>query len=445
MATSSHIRQPIQNLLSVPMSTPIISNLPDKDYLAVWEQYQRNREIALKEYIAIITHEDQNLNGAVTMVDIDYRSNRKHRLERHFVFNAGEGIDKFWPEHQRQLGDSFKSLRMWTQSHYDTKGSISIYLYDGDYDTSTRRNNGQWSNLRKHYSPDGEMLPNIALEDIAWPTTYGKTGKIIEDDFSKEHHYICVERLQQGSILHDGHVSPPGRCLYYLDPAKNYMCIRYVIEWNPGAEWQEDKHWLDSIAREKIGDGSITVTDITETVQAENGIWYPKLITEQQTGVCKDYKDKPLKQTYFKKVYIQTNPEFPEGLFDLGVLKDTLIVSGDVSSQKKNVSIFNKVDQSNYWPPAKELVRIYWEARNQKDYKTTRLYWPSSEVWDEETFEKELSVEYVFGLPKSINDTYVHVPYDTKKYYEQNNQYRFNMVLSNEHSEKGRYYIFSGN
>ncbi|MBC8379790.1 MAG: hypothetical protein H8E62_11525 [Planctomycetes bacterium] len=302
--------------LGVPQDAPIISNLPDNDYLATWEQYQHNREIALNNYIAIITHEDQSLNGAVTMIDIDYKSNRKHRLERHSVFNTGEIFDEFWPEYKKQLGDSFESLLKWTQNHYDTNGSISIYLYDGGYNVSARRNNGRWSDLRKHYSPDWASFPNITLGDVAWPSTYGKTGKIIEDDFSKEHNYICVERLQPGSI-HNEMVSPPGRFLYYLDSAKNYMCIRYVIEWNPEAEWQEDKHWLDGIPSEKIRDGSMTVTDITETVLAENGIWYPKTIVEQQTGICKDYKDKPLKPTYFRKIYIHTNPEFPDYIFDI--------------------------------------------------------------------------------------------------------------------------------
>jgi hypothetical protein len=302
--------------LGVPRETPIINNLPNEDYLSVWEQYQHNREMALNDYVAIITHEDQNINAIVTMVDIDYKSGKKHRLERHFVFNKGEIFDEFWPDYKKQLGDSFGSLLTWTQDHYNANSSISIYLYDGDYNTSISRTDGQWSDLRKNYSPDWASFPNITLGDIAWPATYGKTGKIIEDDFSKEHNYICIERLQQGSIDNDV-VSPPGKFLYYLDPEKNYMCVRYVIEWNPDAEWQEDENWLAGIAPEKIREGSITIEDITETFQAENGVWYPKLIVEQQTGIRKDYKDSPLKNAYIKKIYIQTNPEFPEGIFDL--------------------------------------------------------------------------------------------------------------------------------
>jgi hypothetical protein len=301
--------------LGVPRETPIISNLPNEDYLTVWEQYRHNREMALNDYIAIITHEDQSLNGVVTMVDIDYKSNKKHRLERHSVFNAGEIYDKFWPEYQKQLGDSFESLLIWTQDHYNTNGSISIYLYDGDYNTSISRTDGQWSDLRKHYSPDWASFPNITLGDIAWPVI-DRRGAIVEDEFAKENNYICIERLQQGSI-YNGEVQLPGRFLYYLNPQKNCMCVRKIREWNPEAEWQEDKNWLDGIAPEKIRDGSLTMEDVTETVQAENGNWYPSVIEEYQSGIRKDYKESPLKIARIKTVYIQSNPEFPEGVFDI--------------------------------------------------------------------------------------------------------------------------------
>jgi hypothetical protein len=304
--------------LGVSDDTPIVSNLPNEDYLTVWEQYKHNRKKALNNYIAIIAHEDQGLNGIVTMVDIDYKSGRKHRLERHSVFNTGEAFNKYWPSYKKQLGNSFESLQQWSQERYDTKGSISIYLYDGAYNTSIRRTKSQWSELRKHYVPNGDLFPNFALGDIAWPMI-NKSGKIIEDDFSKEHNYICVERLQQGRI-HNDTVSPPRRVLYYLDPEKNYMCVRYVLERNPDAEWQEDKNWLEGIDPEKIRDGSITVRDITETIQAENGIWYPLLITEKQTGIRKDYKSSPLKDSYIKKIYIKINPEFSGGIFDISSL-----------------------------------------------------------------------------------------------------------------------------
>jgi len=308
--------------LGIPRDTKIISNLPKEDYQQIWDNYCQSRINATKEYVAVITHLNQSLacinqslNGIITMIDVDFKSDQNHRLERHSVFNTGEQFDKFWPRYKEQLGDSFESLLAWTNAHYDNKGHLSIYLYDGKYNISTTRDSeGVWSKLRKSYSPDFESMPNIRLEDIAWPLI-GKTGHIIEDDYAKENGLICIECLQQGSI-HSEIVSLPGRFLYYLDVEKDYMCVRKVTEWRPDAEWQENKNWLEGVDPEKIRDGSIVVEDITEVTQAANGYWYPKIVEVSQTGVIKDYKDAPLKTRTIKRIYMQTHPEFPETIFD---------------------------------------------------------------------------------------------------------------------------------
>lgn len=302
--------------LGVPKDAQIISNLPEEDYQAIWDKYRQSREKATKEYIAVITHSNQRLGDivTVTMIDVDFKSNKNHRLERHFVFNTGEDIEKSWPKYKEQLGDTFESLMAWTQNHYGQTGTISIYLYDGEYNISTSRDGDSWEKIRKSYSPNFESIPSIRLEDIAWPII-GKTGRIIEDDYARENNFICIERLQRGSIYR-GNVNLPGRFLYYLDPQKDYICRRKVTEWRPDAEWQENKNWLEGVNIEKVRDGSIIVKDIIELTQAENGLWYPKVIEEKQTGIRKDYKNVPLKISTIKKVYIQTHPEFTEGIFD---------------------------------------------------------------------------------------------------------------------------------
>ncbi|MFQ6035790.1 MAG: hypothetical protein ACE5NM_08090 [Sedimentisphaerales bacterium] len=96
--------------LGVPRDAKIISNLPKEDYQAIWESYRQKRAEATKSYIAVITHINHSLGDVITMVDIDYKSNQNHRLERHFIFNTGQVINKFWPEYKEQLGDSFESL-----------------------------------------------------------------------------------------------------------------------------------------------------------------------------------------------------------------------------------------------------------------------------------------------------------------------------------------------
>jgi len=302
--------------LGVPRDAQIISKLPKEDYQAIWDNYRQKRAEATMEYIAVITHINHSLGDVITMVDVDYKSNQNHRLERHFVFNNGQVIDKFWPEHKKQLGDSFDSLLAWTKAHYNNTGFISVHLYDGQYYFSTKRDDdGGWTKLRKKYSPGDNPMPNTHLEYLARPFI-GKTGRIIEDNHAKENNLICIERLQQGSI-HSGDVTLPGRFLYYLDPQKDYMCRRRLTEWRPDAEWQEDKNWLEGVEPEKIRDGSITIVDITDVIQAPNGHWYPEVIVVKQSGIRKDYKEAPLKVSTVKTVYLQAPPQLPDEIFNV--------------------------------------------------------------------------------------------------------------------------------
>ena len=302
--------------LGVPRDAQIISKLPNEDYQAIWDTYRQKRDQATKKYIAVIAHISRLSSGDfTTTIDVDYKSNQNHRIEQHSVFNKGQQLNKFWPEYKEQLGESFESLLAWTKSHYSNTGYISVYLYNGQYNFSTKRDDkGSWSKLRKDYSPGDESMPLIRLEDLAWPYI-GKTGHIIEDSYAKENNLICIERLQQGSVR-SGNVTLPGRFIFYLDPQIDYICRRRVREWRQNAEWQEDKNWLEGVEPEKIRDGSINTADITESIQATNGHWYPKIIIVKEKRIYPDDKEVPFKARNIKKVYIRTNPEFPMSIFN---------------------------------------------------------------------------------------------------------------------------------
>lgn len=298
--------------LGAPNDAAIVSKLPEADYQVVWDSYRQKRTQATTKYIAVISHTDHPLGDVTNMVDVDYKSGLKHRLERHFVFNRGERIDKFWPERKEQLGDSFESLVVWAAGHYEKRGYISIHLYDGGRYLSTARDgDGGWSEPR---IATKKLMPEIYLQCLGWPEI-GTDGHIIEDDYSVQNNLICIERLQQGNI-YSGNVSLPGRFVYYLDPQKDYICRRKITEWRPDAAWQRDRNWLAGIEPDKINNGSITVADATEVMQAPNGHWYPTIITVKQSGIRKDYKEAELKVCTIKKIYVRTDLEFPEDIFD---------------------------------------------------------------------------------------------------------------------------------
>jgi len=296
--------------LSVPRDARIIDKMPKEDYLAILDKYRECRDKATSEYVAIITHTLKYKEFFVSKVEVEYKSGPNYRFEQHFVFNAGESIEKSWPKHKKQLGDSYESLMAWLQRHYVNMGYFTIGLYDGEYKYSVSRgNSGIWDKVKKS---SFSSIPWINLQELAWPNIDETEGHIIEDDYARENNLICIERSWQGRIS-DGKVSLPGRCHYYLDPQKDFICRRKVTERRPDAQWQKDKDWLKDVEPEKIKDRSIYAEEITEVIQAPNGCWYPRMIVE---GIRKDYQDVPLKGSPTKTVYIRTNPEFPEDIFN---------------------------------------------------------------------------------------------------------------------------------
>ena len=67
-------------------------------------------------------------------------------------------------------------------------------------------------------------------------------------------------------------------------------------------------------------------------------------------------------------------------------------------------------------------------------------------IWNRQALEKEEPGEYVFGEAKRWDiEGHIIVPYASKTYYDTHGKYSLKMVLSNEKSTKGRYYIVSRN
>lgn len=309
--------------LGVPRDVKIIDMPAGQDFRKIWDRYRPTRFNATRRHISITTHTDHSLGGVITTVGVEYKSDKNQRMETYNVFKPGEQYDEFWPRHKKQLGDSFDSLLAWTAKRYkEADGRQSAYLYNfydelysGSAATQLR---GKWINYDKPHLPADAGPATESLIQLGWPEfgPFGQlTGRIIEDDYSRESNLVCIERLLQGSANAET-VSLPARILFYVDGAKDHICVRHVTEWRPDAEWQRDKNWLDGVDPDKITDGSITVHDTTEVIQAPNGHWYPKLIEIKQSGIREDYRQAELKVTAVKKIYIRTDPEFPKDIFN---------------------------------------------------------------------------------------------------------------------------------
>jgi hypothetical protein len=310
--------------LGVPRDARTGDNGPQSGIQTFLDQYQRIQAETTREYIAVIAkHESIQSEDMVTTMDVDYKSGRKHRQERHFVFHTGEVFIQLWPIYKEQLGDSFESLFAWRRKHYDDpRASLSISLHDGQYSCFIQRDGERgWGKLNKQYFPGGDAGSTESLSHQAWPPI-GPTARIIEDDYAGKNGWVCLEALSQGLVMPNGWASLPGRFLYYLDPSRDYLCRREVDERRRDASWQKDKTWLAGVDPKKVSQDSTTVVDITEAAQAPNDHWYPQTIVESHSGQATDLQGRtvPYTDTVTKKVYVQVAPKFPDGVFDVDKL-----------------------------------------------------------------------------------------------------------------------------
>jgi hypothetical protein len=304
--------------LGVPRDARLVDRTPGRDFQALWEEYRRHKAAVTNEYIAVIVHREKSDSEAVRTLDVEYKSGRRVRHERYFLSPRGERIAELGPQYREQLSGSLEPLRAWARRRYEDPGTLlSIHLYDGQYYNSIDRDNQSgWGKLNRAYSPnDDEIGLSQTVAFQAWPTI-PSTARIIEDDYARQNGFLCVENLTQGQVLPGGGVGHPGRLLYYLDPARDYLCRRQVMEWCPNAEWQQDKTRLKSVDPKRVGTGGMVVWEITEVYQAPNGHWYPRAIVQKQTDAREDYRSAPWNIYDVETIYLDLSPAFPEGIFD---------------------------------------------------------------------------------------------------------------------------------
>jgi hypothetical protein len=156
-------------------------------------------------------------------------------------------------------------------------------------------------------------------------------------------------------------------------------------------------------------------------------------------------------ETTFAEVngYFDYPEKGPVSIYDLGVPKSAKIVHPE-DDKTTFENTFEEatavIDSRENWPEPRDLVIAYWQARAAKNYDEMAIYCPGSAKWNRPALRKEEPVEYVFGevQPGEI-EGHLIVPYASRNYFQKHGKYSLKMILSNEKSSKGRYYIISGN
>jgi hypothetical protein len=147
-------------------------------------------------------------------------------------------------------------------------------------------------------------------------------------------------------------------------------------------------------------------------------------------------------------VYVDTGRAIPDDVLDPDAVTSPEAYEDTGVFERAFAKALAEIDARGEWPASPvEVCRLYWEARRAKRYDEMAVLFPllSAESW-QRSCKDEAPAEYVFGEPQEQTGTkYVLVPYATKQHYEEYRAYKLKMLLTNERSAKGRYYIISGN
>ncbi len=292
--------------LGAPRSAAIIDDRTKPEAEEIFNTYKAYRRNAPSRYIAVrmnYHHIERIGADVIDQVNRVYTDGRLQRSEQYQVFDWLEYLDN-WPKYSAQMGNTFDSqLKWWTQGEYS--GCRIIWLYDNEYrykvtrDLKTKR----WSANPPVLDPERDYLLS-ELGRWGWPLhrlSLGVPGEppitVIEDEYSKRNKLICLQRLWQGQV-YKGSVTLPCKSLWYLNPQRDYICQVFVEHYLRNAPWQRYKSWLEGVDPNRIPEEKTQWgREVTEFGQTDAGQWYPKRIGANP-------------------IFLDTDPEFPEGIFD---------------------------------------------------------------------------------------------------------------------------------
>ena len=240
---------------------PIVNSLSLPSWEEIRHLYESHRRTPPDRYIAIVTRELRIPGAPIESVDICYVDDAHCREERHFLFRRGP-VGVQWRQQADEIGNTYESILKWAQS-FKTHGTISISIHrDGCLYNSRRQEDGTWKTTKRDFIDiklTGRDFWNLCpIVRIARPQIRGYAD-VIQNDYARQNNLIHIE-------------AKGGQ--FYLNPERDYIC---QMQTNNGT------------------------TEVKEFAHTKEGKWYPKRVEGRSIA---------------NTIYFETNPVFPEGIFD---------------------------------------------------------------------------------------------------------------------------------
>jgi len=281
----------------------IIDHRPSPEFLEAVKPYRTARENLPQQRIVVDI--ENEINGRCRVCVI-YTNGSIQRFEQLMWV-----IDDTPPN-----TDDFDTILDWARSARSEE--LGIQLFDGDVVYRVDRDyRNRWTN--KRYSPDLKHPEFVVggLTHRGWPRI--ENGQIVHNDYSSKNNLLCIATSSGPHFKGNKLIEPAEKTLYYIDPERDYICVR--IEAFSYLTPPYGKPEIDDLSFEpsKIPTEPYWVTKVTKFGQTDTGQWYPKEITTNRLSWWLDYPgntDTPEDEKFVIRLYFDSRPEFPDGIFD---------------------------------------------------------------------------------------------------------------------------------
>jgi len=320
--------------LGAPKTAKIIDKRPSIDVQTIIENYQAARENDISRYTALVLYTASLDDGFEVVQEgtIYYADGNKYRNEHLSLLLAI--LDSQEKDRQKlipQMEDSLESMLEWWTNRDLLRRRIAE-MYDGEYkhhvtdhlkntgsrggnkNTKSRVRNSKPPNLQDMYTAGAAFLQD-GSNDLA---TVKQTITLIENEYSKENDLFCLQRLEEDGRFPFMHQGRRFKRLCYIDPNRNYICVRIEEYFIQDKLWKklfkDADRFLIKNQDASLGYTKLEVRESTELDQSKDGKWYSKRIelrTTTQLG-----NDELQKRNSAFMIYLDADSEIPEDIFD---------------------------------------------------------------------------------------------------------------------------------
>lgn len=421
--------------LGVPRDAKI-DNRVNESVISIREDEKKAREAFAPTYFAIVYKGREAGDGGIEpdTINIVYKKNGRFRIEEYPALPWGESTGSYDLRLRLPADDmgaverEISKRKLWRVYFAEPGEKLQTLVgFDDDYAIKADRTR----------IGIGQFIP----EGISWPERMPVTGPAtIPGNASDFGYLVGAEKLTMGRVLEDGMTAyAPHRERWYYNRERDWILEEWTNEFDADGEWQDDKDWLDDLDPSAPRPGrEILARRVVEYGSTPASQWYAgKVVDEQESSVT----------TRVTLVYLDTAREIPDTLFDPSSIEsEEFFVPKEKLFGWHFYIALREIDSREVWPETpEEVAALYWQARNAKDFQKMAVLWPGSGSWHEKALGAEELTEYVFDEGRGSASGNYYVPYCSKQYYEKTGRFNLKMVLRSDKSEKGRWYITSGN